>query len=316
MGFSVNGKTAIITGAGSGINLEFARLLLQNDANVVFADIALRLEAKELVDEYSSDKDKPQAIFQQTDVTDWKQLDQMFQVAMKYFGTIDIVCPGAGVYEPHWSGFWYPPGSAESKDAVDGGRYAQLDINLTHPIRSTQLAISYFIEQRKKTPSQLKFIIHISSIAGQSAGFGTAIYVATKHAINGFVRSLAPLEQEYGIRVAAVAPGVIRTPLWTDHPEKLKFVTERDEWVLPEEVGAVMLALIEKDQMAEFEGEPETIEITGGTILEVSKKAVRDVKPFNDPGPRQGPGNTAAGYKATVYEDIQKQLSKPGWGKT
>lgn len=151
-------------------------MLLQNDANVVFADIALRLEAKELVDEYSSDKDKPQAIFQQTDVTDWKQLDQMFQVAMKYFGTIDIVCPGAGVYEPHWSGFWYPPGSAESKDAVDGGRYAQLDINLTHPIRSTQLAISYFIEQRKKTPSQLKFIIHISSIAGQSAGFGTAIY--------------------------------------------------------------------------------------------------------------------------------------------
>jgi len=40
------------------------------------------------------------AIFQKTDVTDWMQLERMFEVAEREFGEIDIVCPGAGVYEP------------------------------------------------------------------------------------------------------------------------------------------------------------------------------------------------------------------------
>lgn len=65
------------------------------------ADLSLRPEAQEVVDRYRGRSEgAPRAIFQQTDVVDWQQLERMFQVADKEFGEIDIVCPGAGIYEP------------------------------------------------------------------------------------------------------------------------------------------------------------------------------------------------------------------------
>lgn len=83
-----------------GINLSFARLLLDNGCNVLIADLALRPEAQTIVDKHTGQSGTARAIFQPTDVTDWQQLDQMFEVAEKEFGEIDLVCPGAGVYEP------------------------------------------------------------------------------------------------------------------------------------------------------------------------------------------------------------------------
>ncbi|CBF84083.1 putative short chain dehydrogenase/reductase family oxidoreductase [Aspergillus nidulans FGSC A4] len=253
MSFSVQGKTAIVTGAGSGINLSFAKQLLENGCNVLIADLALRPEAQSLVDQYTAKI--PRAVFQRTDVREWKQLEQMFEVAEKEFGEVDIVCPGAGIYEPHWSNFWRPPGTAVSRDPPDGDRYALIDINLTHPIRTSQLAISHFL--RSGTDStRRKAIVHISSIAGQNPFLAAPIYVATKHAINGFVRSLAKLDERCGIRVTAVAPGIIKTPLWTDHPEKLKIVDDtKDAWVTPDEVATVMLALVQQDQANEVIGD-------------------------------------------------------------
>lgn len=98
MSFSVGGKTAIVTGAGSGICYCFAKLLLENKCNVVLADLTLRPEAKTLLESYSSGSTR--AVFQQTDVTKWDQLDRAFDVAVREFGGYDIVCPGAGVFEP------------------------------------------------------------------------------------------------------------------------------------------------------------------------------------------------------------------------
>jgi 3-hydroxybutyrate dehydrogenase len=102
MAMNVESKTAIITGAGSGINFCFAALLLSKGCNVVIADLALRPEAEGLVQKYSFDskESKAKAIFQKTDVTEWSQLDKVFEVATEKFGGADIVCPGAGVYEP------------------------------------------------------------------------------------------------------------------------------------------------------------------------------------------------------------------------
>ena len=100
MAMNVEGKTAIITGAGSGICFSFAKLLLSKGCNVVIADIALRPEAEALLSEYPSTSAGTKAIFQKTNVTDWAQLDKMFEVATTHFGGADIVCPGAGVYEP------------------------------------------------------------------------------------------------------------------------------------------------------------------------------------------------------------------------
>ena len=108
MGLSLVGKTAIVTGAGSGINFCFAKSLLAKRCNVLFADLALRPEAEELVSNHSNASRSPaRAVFQQTDVRDWQQLERMFHLAKKDFGDIDIVCPGAGVYEPVRSENYY-----------------------------------------------------------------------------------------------------------------------------------------------------------------------------------------------------------------
>lgn len=220
------------------------------------------------------------------------------------------------MHRQDWSNFWRPPGSAPSKDLPTGGRYALLDINVTHPIRTTQLAIAHFLRHRGN--GRPKHIVHISSIAGQNAAFAAPIYSATKHAINGLVRSLAKLET-LGIRVTAVAPGVIKTPLWTDHPEKLKMVDDKvDEWVTPEEVAEVMLALVQQEQVSEIigdrSGRGQQFPVTGGTILEVSK-TVRVVNQFNDPGPGDRPGNTAADH-AAVEEESFRLLAQKGWGRS
>lgn len=95
---NLNGKTAIITGAGAGINLCFAKLLLSKGCNVVFADLQLKAEAKELIDAHRNGS--PRAVFQQTDVRVWLQLESLFSVCEQHFGSADIVCPGAGVFEP------------------------------------------------------------------------------------------------------------------------------------------------------------------------------------------------------------------------
>jgi len=216
--FSVGGKRAIVTGAGSGINLSFAELLLSRGCSVLFADIALRPEAQKLIDQYKDGKTR--AVYQETDVREWSQLERMFEVADREFGGVDIVCPGAGIYDPHWTNFWHPPGTPSSKDAPDSNRYASIDINVTHPIRTTQLAISKFLHPKDASdavsPSNPKRVIIISSIAGQMSNLHTPIYVASKHAMNGFIRSLADLDARLGIRVNGVAPGIIKTPLWTN----------------------------------------------------------------------------------------------------
>lgn len=90
------------------------------------------------------------------------------------------------------------------------------------------------------------------------------------------------LEPLFGIRVSAVAPGVVRTPLWLDHPVKSRMVVEgKDEWIMPEEVADAMLTLIEQPNLV------------GGTILEVGKGQRRIVHMLNDKGP-SGAGHTVS----------------------
>lgn len=62
--------------------------------------MGLRPEAQVIVGKHSGEDSTSRAVFQQTDVTDWQQLERMFEVAEKEFGEIDLVCPGAGIYEP------------------------------------------------------------------------------------------------------------------------------------------------------------------------------------------------------------------------
>lgn len=153
----------------------------------------------------------------------------------------------------------------------------------------------------KASPTNPKRLVHISSIAGQTPGFPFPLYIASKHAISGFIRSMAELDSTLGIRVNGVAPGVIKTPLWTDHPEKMKlFNEEQDTWVLPEEVAEQMLRCCEDD------------EIDGGYVMEVLKDNYRKVDWRMDPGPT-GVGASVSN-RAGLTEEVFGWLAEPGWG--
>ena len=124
MSFSVRGKNAIVTGAGSGglsspclktslwpdtrfsdtsferrgtgINLAFAELLASKGANVVVGDVQESVAFRKLQQKTSGTK----VLFQKTDVSSWKDLENVFRFTKSELGTVDLLCNGAGVFEP------------------------------------------------------------------------------------------------------------------------------------------------------------------------------------------------------------------------
>ena len=264
---------------------------------MIFADLKLRPEAQKAVDAYSAPTSVPRALFVETDVTNWTDLSRLFAVAETEFGGVDLACPGAGVFEPMFSNFWHPPGvpGGPSRDPVDGhGHYAAMDINVTHVIRLTQLAISSFLnpagDRKKASPQNPKRVVCIASIASEMALLSAPLYIASKWCVSGFVRSLAMLDDSNGIKVSAVAPGIVKTPLWTDAPEKITFIDESaDEWVTTTEVAGAMLKLAEDPAMP------------GGTVLEIGHNHTRDIPLANNPGP-VGAGHTLTNAAVGIHE--------------
>ncbi|KAL0257573.1 hypothetical protein SLS55_008387 [Diplodia seriata] len=311
-----------------GINLAFARALLLKGCNVIFADQSLRPEAQRVVDAHppsptasdpSSHAPPGAAVFVQTDVRSWPQLSRAFAAASTHFprAPLTLVCPGAGVYEPASSSFWHPPGTRGSgDDPGDPSRYAIFDVNVVHPIRAAQMALARWLNDEQ--PAGPKTLLLVSSTSAQATSLATPLYDASKHAVSGFVRALAGLQDAVGVRVVAVAPGLVRTPLYTEDAEKLAMVDEsRDVWVEPEEVAEVMCALVEREGMGGVvgvyagEGQEEDIKIEGGTVVEVTKGRARAVMAFNDPGP-SGPGTAASNMGEA--EGKVKAMLKKGWG--
>lgn len=96
---SVEGKVAIVTGGGSGIGYCFCALLHSKGCNVIIGDLRLTEDAEKLVSEAKS-KGGAKVLFKECDVTSWKQLEDLFVYTEKEVGAPDIVCPGAGIFEP------------------------------------------------------------------------------------------------------------------------------------------------------------------------------------------------------------------------
>jgi NAD(P)-dependent dehydrogenase (short-subunit alcohol dehydrogenase family) len=183
----------------------------------MLADLQLRPAAEALLKEYAPESThgsdtRPVALYHRTNVVSWADLHSLWGAAVKAFVTIDIVCPGAGIFEPAWSSFWESPRTATnpssaSRDPVDAdpGHYAVLDINLTAPIRLSQLAIGHWTQLHQKG-----CLVHIGSIAGVASSITTPLYTASKHGLHGFVRALGGIRDELGIRIGAVAPAMVR----------------------------------------------------------------------------------------------------------
>ncbi|KAF2167121.1 hypothetical protein M409DRAFT_66182 [Zasmidium cellare ATCC 36951] len=266
MPLDIEGKTALVTGAGSGICLAFAQQLLQKRCNVVIADLVLQPDAEETINKHSSGK--PRAVFIKTDVTDWTQLQTVFDKTIDEFGSLDIVCPGAGIFEPPSSTFWNYPSPV---DTAVASSYKTLDINLQSPIRCTQLAIDAFARQGHKHG----VVVHISSSAAQVAA------------------SPVPLYATMGVKVVAVAPGTTQTPLW-DASGRRGYVDEEkgDEYMQPGEIAGWMIRMVTEEEYG------------GGTILEIAREKSRRVELLNDPGPDM----TAKGLRMSNLDLGMKQM--------
>ncbi|CAJ2500442.1 Uu.00g032950.m01.CDS01 [Anthostomella pinea] len=131
--WDVKGKFAIVTGAGS--------------------DIALRPEAEETLSRFPHPpKDgSPSAVFHQMDQSDWSQISETWDFALRTFGRVDLLCPGAGIWEPPTYTFRNPPGtSPQSKDDPKAapGVYQIFAVNLMGPIRFVQPALDYWLQNK------------------------------------------------------------------------------------------------------------------------------------------------------------------------
>ncbi len=191
------GKTAIITGSGSGIGRECALLLAKQGAQVVVSDVNEKggLETVEMIK-----KGGGEAVFIKGDVSKPQDCEVMVNKAVVSFGKLDIAVNNAGIGgEPNLTGDY----SIEGWNKV-------IDINLN----------GVFYCMRYQIPAMLKTgggsIVNIASILGQ-VGFATApAYVAAKHGVVGLTKNAAQEYGTQGIRVNAVGPGFIHTPLLSD----------------------------------------------------------------------------------------------------
>ncbi|KAF9885390.1 hypothetical protein FE257_013008 [Aspergillus nanangensis] len=266
----LHGAIALITGAGSGINFAFARILHARGWNVVIADLRLRPENEAHVGAINHDAEPngPRIVFQETDVTDWKHLDRAFDRVEHEFGTTaDLVCAGAGVYEPPATGFW--------ADRGPDSHYKILDVNLLHPMKLTRIAVRRM--QRAQKPGH---ILHIASVAAQTASLVTPLYQASKHGVVSFVRGMAGLQDLCGIRVVCICPGSVATPLLMEEPQVQSwFDKTKDVLLHPADLAQAMLAVTENSNGR----------YPAGTILEVTEpdeQLWRHVPLYNNPGPQ------------------------------
>lgn len=212
--YTVKGKIAIVTGAGSGIGHGLTKLLLSVGCSVVLADLRLRPEAEQTLAEYhyqassSPPSSKPSAIFHLTDLASWTDLTSLWETAIKTFGRVDIVVNVAGIYDPPSSNFWKPPGiSPESRDPADAstGQYLTFAVNQIAPIRLAQIAIDYWTQHRDIQGNYLA----VASLAAYLHSFETPFYMASKAALVSFVKSLGSVRDLFGIRMSAVCPGMV-----------------------------------------------------------------------------------------------------------
>ncbi|KAJ5795305.1 hypothetical protein N7457_001904 [Penicillium paradoxum] len=244
--YNLKGKFAIVTGAGSGIGHALAELLLHSGCNVVFADISLRYAAAVTVSRYPLfNKKGPAALFHKTDVTDWAQLSDLWNTTLKIFGQIDIVANVAGIYEPPSSNFWKLPGEApESKDKPDAspGAYRTISTNYIAPIRLAQMAIDYWCQNSQVKGNYLA----VASMAAYLHSMESPLYMSSKAGLVSFIKSLGELNDHLGIRISAVCPGVVITPLLeTKFRDKLE---EDGRYLTAHECAGVILRVLKEPQ--------------------------------------------------------------------
>ncbi|MFA4958047.1 MAG: 3-oxoacyl-ACP reductase FabG [Candidatus Methanoperedens sp.] len=194
-------KVAIITGAGSGIGRESAMLFAKEGAKVVVADVNEKGGEETVA---SIKNNGGESFFFKLDVTNREQSKNMVKTTLEKYGRIDVLINNAGINQDALVAKM----TEEQWDRV-------IDINLKGVFNCTQAVVEVMINQGKGS------IINTSSIVGVNGNVGQVNYSATKAGLIGMTKTLAKELGRKGIRVNAVAPGFIATPMTASVPDKI-----------------------------------------------------------------------------------------------
>lgn len=231
MNLSFENKVALVTGAGAGMGLATASAFAEAGAAVVLADIdepAVRSAAEALVSVGH------QAMAVRCNVAEEAEVAAMIEQTVSTFGRLDAAYNNAGVQSP----------AVETADASGEEFDRVMAINL----RGVWNCMKYELRQMREQGSGS--IVNCSSIGGLIGLPGRAIYHASKHGVIGLTKSAALEYAARGIRINAVCPGTIETPMVADMRAKEALTLEdmvRDEPIgrlgRPEEIAAAVLWL-------------------------------------------------------------------------
>ena len=205
--FSLKGRVALVTGASSGLGVQFARALADNGATLALvARRADRLKA--LKDEIEGKGGKAVAI--EADVTDRAAMTRAFDAAEKAFGTVTILVNNAGI--------------------AHGGRAIEMPPEEWRKVLSTNLdAVFYWAQEAARRMLAAKMqgsVINIASVLGLAVAKGAVAYATAKAGVVQVTKALAVELAFKGVRVNAIAPG------W--------FVTEMNDDYLASEAGTAI----------------------------------------------------------------------------
>ena len=226
MNQSLDGKIAIVTGASSGIGRAVAYELARHGVKQV-----LTARSKDRLVALAEDLDS-EAVIVPADMTSPKDIRLIVENAITEFGRIDILLANAGIYI--------------SGDVVDGEPDAWdqlISTNVTGVFRLVHAVLPHLLARRSGD------ILVTSSISGHQAIQWEPIYSASKHAIQAFVHGLRRQLLATGIRVGAVAPGMVLNELWgLIDPAEIDQKVEQGSGLRSEDVAEAIVFMLTRPQ--------------------------------------------------------------------
>lgn len=207
-------KIAIVTGGSFGIGRATAIAFAERGANVVIVDI---VEDRETLDMITSAGGK--AIFIKCDVSDPTSVKAMVEQTVATFGRLDFAFNNAGI----------EGASAPTADCTEENWDRVIAVNLKGPWLCMKYQIPHMLRQKTSA------IVNCSSVAGLVGFLGIPAYVASKHGLAGLTKATALEYAKTGLRVNAVSPGVIKTPMIDRFTGKNKEVEQ--QFVSMEPIG-------------------------------------------------------------------------------
>lgn len=198
MAFDLSGRTALITGASSGLGAHFAEIFVAAGAQVVIG--ARRVDRVEALAERLGEKALPIAI----DVTDEASIAAAFDAAEAHFGTVDTVIANAGVAN-----------GGRTVDVEPAKLRQTIDTNFTGVLLTAREGAKRMIAAGSRESSRGRIVL-VGSITAHVTGHGDSAYAASKAAVAHLGRNLAREWVRQGINVNVIQPGYIQTEIAGD----------------------------------------------------------------------------------------------------